>query len=172
MGFIRTIFTATSEQWKSTSLWIFYTLLGSLIPTWGGIVLLVIFNKLQDWSVFYKNGEFILYSAGLLAPALFVLIREAKRPGFQFMAIISVIMLLLTGLLYSAIALFGFKIIQSDIKINMGVLAKISLFLFVLSVFIAFLAELLSKIQQDPNVEGMRLREMNNLEDEYNKFKK
>ncbi|WP_379135203.1 hypothetical protein [Paenibacillus sp. sgz500958] len=172
MGFFKTIKSATGEQWKSTSLWLFYTLVGSLIPTWGGIVLLFFFNKWQGWYLFYEKGEFILYSAALLAPALYVLIKEAKRPGFQLMAVISIIILIISGLLYSAIALLSYNIIDSDIKIDMGLLANISLWLFLISIIIAFFAELLSKIQQDPNVEGIRSIEMTNLEDEYNKFKK
>jgi hypothetical protein len=168
---MKTITYATNEQWKSTMYWLLYTLIGGLVPTWGGAILLWIFGNWRGWEPFYANGEFILYSAALLAPALHILIKDARKPGFQLLAILNLAILFISFLLYAAIALSAFNIVNTEYKINLSLLSILSIWLFVLSVIISFLSELLENVKSDPDVEKIKSDQMYELSGEFKKLK-
>lgn len=54
------------------------------------------------------------------------------------------------------------------VSIDLNALKWITLFIFIITLIIAFLATLLENVKAEPNVEAMKTREMNDLKDAFN----
>src|SRR5437588_3999549 len=68
--------TSESQDWWESSSWLLYNLIGGLLPMWGGLLLLYIFGHHDRWQQLISRGEFALYSAALLAPAVYVVLKD------------------------------------------------------------------------------------------------
>lgn len=82
IGLIAAVRQSSWQDWKETLYWLGFNFLGGLLPTWGGALLLRLRGQHLVYSDFAKHGEFALYSAAFLAPALLVIFRYVKRSRY------------------------------------------------------------------------------------------
>jgi len=100
----RTIFNPRAHG--DTLLWFVVTCFGALFPLIAGIVITRFFNEWHGWGIFWKHGEFYLYSAAFCTHAAYELYSN-KRSTVDFQSIvfwIAIIALVLSGILYAAVA--------------------------------------------------------------------
>lgn len=71
---------ARSEHVREGQYWLGFTLFGGLLPVYGGALFLWIFSSKWTPTQFVDHGEFAIYTAGLLASALFIVVREYQGP--------------------------------------------------------------------------------------------
>lgn len=85
-------------------LWLGFTLLFGLLPLYGGALFLWFLSSELSLRGFVDHGEFAIYSAGLLAPALFIVVREYHAPFPQraFWGLISIVLLVLVMIVFAA----------------------------------------------------------------------
>jgi hypothetical protein len=75
--------TSRSDWWQSC-LMMLYTLGGGLAPLWIGWPLAKLYNRQSTLADFSLNGEFALYCAAVVAPAIYLVVHErAARLGGQ-----------------------------------------------------------------------------------------
>lgn len=56
------------------------TVVGSTVPIWGGYLLYQAFSKWNgEWAVFYRNGEFYLYTTSFLSSAAYIFYRHKRK---------------------------------------------------------------------------------------------
>jgi hypothetical protein len=128
-----------------------YNLLGSLMPIWGTYFLLQLHHQHFVLNDFIKHGEFALYTAAFLAPALQLVvrnIRDAKyvlRPGAVLFAVAG---LVVSGIIYSGVVVG----VPSPQQIDEEFLFKVSIILFASSLAFAVLVTLIENQQLNPNV--------------------
>ncbi|OAK03198.1 hypothetical protein A6280_10600 [Bacillus wiedmannii] len=187
--------SATKEQWMNTVEWLLYTLIGGLLPLWLGAIILKLLSNWNGWDFFVVNGEFALYSASLLAPTIHILVKDTKKPGFKLLILFSIVFLVVSTALYTTVTVkatdetpTNHQIQQVDNgsqvgsqhqnkqehiapkeskEINIQVLKWISVLIFIFTIILSFLATLLENVKSAPNVEGIKAREMNDLEESF-----
>src|SRR5262249_51646085 len=73
-----TICNASGKSWWQTLLSVSYNAAGSLMPIWGTYFVLKLHRQSFQMNDFVKHGEFALYTATFLAPALQSIVRNIK----------------------------------------------------------------------------------------------
>ncbi|GAI80262.1 unnamed protein product, partial [marine sediment metagenome] len=69
---------AIKNNWKETATWLWWILLGSLFPVWGGIFIFLACKKSPAVLDFTGNGQFIIYSSTMLASAFYIVLKDYK----------------------------------------------------------------------------------------------
>lgn len=80
MNIFEAVRSAESDDWKDAAYWLFWTVFG-MMPLWLLFLPLMAFSQPVSLQVFGGNGEFALYSAGILSGAIYVITKEIK-PSF------------------------------------------------------------------------------------------
>src|SRR5438876_1135465 len=108
---------ANRHHVRDTFEWLFYTMLGGLLPVWGGAILYRFFVGGATLLHFASHGEFTLYSAALLGPAIYIVVKEREEVSFPSrgsFVLSSIIFLLVAALIFAGITVFqGIKVISS-----------------------------------------------------------
>jgi hypothetical protein len=102
---------ASWRHWQSTLMWVAYNCLGSLMPIWGSYFLLHLFHQTFTLNDFAKHGEFALYTAAFLAPALQQVVRNIKNEKYVLGT--GAVLISVTGLVVSAIIYSGLITVQT-----------------------------------------------------------
>ncbi len=134
-----TLRRARDEHWREGWFWLGFTILGGLLPLWGGATFLWVLSSDLSPSGFVDHGEFAIYSAGLLAPALFVVVREYKAPfperaGWALFTVA----LLIVALLFFAAATAPGAAPTAGFEINRAALRVLTPILYLASLCLAF----------------------------------
>ena len=59
-----------------------FSIFFNLLPFWGGLLFTISIGRWTDWSRFYANGEFYLYSVSLISSSYFdfiIIIRSKQQ---------------------------------------------------------------------------------------------
>lgn len=75
MNLLQALKRAKWEAWCDAGYWFFWTAF-SMMPIWLLLLLLRLFSQPISLSVFTGQGEFALYSAGILSSAIYVVTKE------------------------------------------------------------------------------------------------
>ena len=130
---------ALQSQWKDTTKWLAYTLLGGLFPVWGGYLLLRLYQKAMSISDFTSNGEFAIYSAALLAPSLYLILKDYKKTNFPNQAIYGLlcsVMLIVATLIFAGVTSVNTG--KVAVEIDKDFLRNGTLILFLLTLILSF----------------------------------
>src|SRR5690242_8935441 len=97
---------AKREHWMGAFEWLAYTLLGA-VPFWG--VALIFWLQAQPMSidVFVKDAQLAIYSAGLLAASIPVMLRDVKGSPFKqpkWFLLLSFLVLLVAAIVFGSVA--------------------------------------------------------------------
>lgn len=153
-------------HWKEGATWLPFTVIGGLVPFWGSVLLILLFDKWKGFGIFFQRGEFIIYSAPFLAFTLYTFFKERKSPSFKkslrWFAAFSIIGVLVAMTLFAGVT-SKYLVPNMNITINFGFLCNFSLCLYLSSVSIAFLTFVFDSSRAFPDVEELRTKEMGDL---------
>jgi hypothetical protein len=149
-------------HWQEAFTWLFYTFIGA-VPFWG--VALVFWLKVKSVApdLFVKDAQLAIYSAGLLAPAIPVMVREIQGSPFkQPKAFLGLALLVLIA----AASVFG-SVISDEVTTNPTApsladpiakarLLYASIAVTAFSVILCFFTELINNIRLDPDLRRIR----------------
>jgi hypothetical protein len=171
----RVLRDSAKEHWTDTLLWFIFTIFASLLPVWGSYLILRLFSLPIVFYDFVRNGEFALYSAALLAPALYLIVKEfgppfIHRTTFVFLAVFA---LFVSGLVFASVtAISSTSTVSANSSLKVGTvplmidrdfMISVSLFLFSFTAFFSFLVRLVDTVRMRPDVEGITIREREEL---------
>jgi hypothetical protein len=140
--------------------WLFWAWIGSLLPSWGLLVILLLYAQKINLNVFTQNGEFALYSAATLSASIYIITKEDSKglltkivnvlqkkekwknikssfPGMNVFLGISVLLLVLSTLLFSGATFI--RLPGSTLKINLVFLQFTSIAIFIISNLIGYI---------------------------------
>lgn len=160
---------ATKEHWYDAFYSLVFTLIGSLFPIWASYILLILLTTKFSFTDFIDHGEFALYSAALLSPALYIIGKDRKPAGFPYRTFF--ILLLPIGLLAAALVFSSvvFATVTQDqpLNLNKQFLRYFTVILLSLSVLFSFLINVLDNIRREPDMHSIKAHEMKELEDQF-----
>ena len=158
---------AQPENLEEGRFWLGFTLFGGLMPLYGGAFFLLLFSSEISFEAFIDHGEFAIYSAGLLATSLLVVVREYKAPFPEraTWGLITGVLLVLAVLVFAvAAAADAAPDVAKDV--NRGLLRVSSLVIYGLALATTFVLTVKREILT-VNVEAIRAKRMGRLEDVY-----
>lgn len=153
--------TASLRSWKLTLNWFGFNVLGGLMPLWGTYVLWILHSQKFAPIDFLSHGEFALYSAAFLAPALQQVLRNIKDtkyvlgPGTVLLAVAA---LVVSVLIYSGV--------QPPQTVDQRILVRWSLILLPVSVLFSVMVTLIENQMAEPDIAIAERRELERLSDQ------
>jgi hypothetical protein len=177
MKLIDSLRRVQKEHWLDALSWLFWSLIGGLLPTWGLLCFLVLFNQVFDLNVFTQNGEFALYSAAMLSASMYVVTKEDIRglvrhirealsgreewkglkgsfPGQNVFLLFGFFFIIFSTLLFSGATFVQLKGVS--LPLNMPFLKWTSLGAFILSIVVSYIITVLDNSVSDPSEEEFR----------------
>lgn len=132
---------------KRSVLWLFFTFIGGLLPTWGALAVFCLFGQKLSVALFVANGEFALYAASLVATMFYTLAIERERMPLRgwFMAV-GLLFVVFATIVFSATLLASKSALVKTFSINMTFLASSTLILYLLSVVIVYCVTVLDML--------------------------
>jgi hypothetical protein len=146
-----TIRNASAKSWWQTLLWVGYNLLGSLMPIWGTYFLLKLHHQHFQINDFAKHGEFALYTAAFLAPALQLVVRNIKDAKYVLGT--GAVLFAVAGLVVAVNVYSGVVVgVPAPETIDEVFLLRVSIILFLASLVFAVVVTLIENQLLNPNV--------------------
>ena len=144
MRLLGTFGRTRSENWSDGGNWLLFTLIGGLLPVWGGAIILVLFGNEVSFASFTDHGEFAIYSAGLLASALLVVMREyrARFRERAILGLLSLVLIIIATLIFTA-ASAGEN--ETTLNVNRTIMRNASVTLYCITVILTFFLTVLKE---------------------------
>jgi hypothetical protein len=151
----RALFDSSVEHWRQALLWAFSNAVGSFMPIWGAFFLLRLHRIDFRFADFARHGEFALYAAAFLAPAVYQILRNMRREKFPLKA--GSILLALAGILMTAFIYAGTNPQFGATPTNGGQLDEhylmtVSGSLLSIAFLFSFLVMLIDNVTNDPDL--------------------
>ena len=170
--------SATWHHWRSTLMWVAYNILGSLMPIWGTYFLLHLYHQSFILNDFAKHGEFALYTAAFLAPALQQVVQSIRHQRYVLgtgAVLISVTGLVVSAIIYSGLTTGSTLMLRpanssnllAPTSLNESFLLASTLVLFALSLMFAFAVMLIEKVVFEPSLANMESASEKKLQHEF-----
>lgn len=160
MGIIKVLRSSKWEHWRDAFNCLLFTLVGSLVPVYGGAILIRLFSRWASFSVLFQHGEFSIYSASLLTSTLYLTVKGSKE--IKATIIWPIIGLLLSAFLFAGVTT---KNIFSSEKIilDQEFLFYFSLVLFSFSALSYFVANLCENVRTSLDIRSSAEEEYKGL---------
>jgi hypothetical protein len=156
---VSSVFTAaTKEHWLQARHWLYYTVGVGCIPFWGIVWLYWLIAKQLQLSMFVGEAQLAVYAAGLLAPAMPVIIRDIKDSPFKQPA-----WFLVVAVVSVAAIAFTFAAAVTNEDVSVTRLAIASFLFFFLSIVMGFFVELINNVRSDPDVIAVQRKQLEKL---------
>ena len=160
---------ALRTQGKETTKCMFFTLFGGLLPVYGGYILLKLFHKDMSMSDFTNNGEFAIYSAALLGPALYLIFKEypkARMPLQTTLGGFCIVSLLLSSMIFAGVTSVNTG--KLPIEIDKDFLRISTIVLFAVTAILSFLVTALDGYRVMPgDINNIHNESLEQLEKEF-----
>jgi len=167
MAIIKTLRSSKWEDWKEALTCLLFTFVGSLVPVWGGAILIRLFSRWTGWFEFFRHGEFSIYSASLLSSTLYLMVKGTKE--LKATIIWPIIGLLISAFLFAGVT--SKNLFSSDkIILDEQFLFNFSWPLFSFSVLSFFFINLFINIHTSADVKKMAEEGYENLESNFDKL--
>lgn len=124
---------ASAKHWGNGIIWLLYTVVGSLMPVWLGLIVLTAWPGTVTWARFLDHGEFALYSTALLTTGLLILFDDYKDGfyGRRIMGLVTIVPLLVaTGVFAVAVVAESVPGVSDDLDRSWIRLATVALYAF------------------------------------------
>lgn len=153
----------------------FWSIVGTILPLILGSVILLTYSKSDKLIGFVDRGDFCLYSAGLLASALFILSDNKENIRKWHNSILypaTFLLIIISATLYCAIYIGG-DLLKEQIKIEISnsFVRATSWILIICSLIITYRALIIDFKFRPPKVDAIRKYEENveNIKDQLGK---
>lgn len=174
VSFLAALRAAKWDHWREALVLMGYTLLGGLAPLWIGWIVLALTHGHPQVIDFASHGEFALYTAALLAPAIYLIVHERSETPFTNQALF--VLLALAGILVS-VAAYGLVApetskVMTFSNLDRASLADLSVDLFLGSVVYALLVSTLDNVRTTPPVRDIVAQQQRDLEADFDRLPK
>jgi hypothetical protein len=134
-----------------------FSIFFNLLPFWGGLLFTISIGRWTDWSRFYANGEFYLYSVSLISSSYLIYHNNKIKATdlSSVFSIVSLILIVIISFLYSSLSANPEP--QIDIFIKW---ASIVAILFAIPIF--FHSQIISN-RNSPNLQEKRSGEQETI---------
>ena len=163
----------TREAFQSALMLLAVNAIGSLLPLIIGFISYQAYSKWQsDWSVFYRNGEFYIYSVSFLTTAGFLFFKN-KNKHYDILAW-ALLLILLT--IFFSTTMFALLRVSQDfvvggLKFSQTILSSTSWTLIIFSIVMLFCSFVLEqKNQTGPNLPEFHKQDQDDLNDAFDKL--
>jgi predicted neutral ceramidase superfamily lipid hydrolase len=175
MQFIRSLCChSKANDWKEGGIWFIWQLSCGLMPIWITLLLLRISKQSIEMHVFTNNGEFALYSASFLGSCFYIILRDIRKnqfPNRSLITLIIVLILILSSLMYSIIALLNLmidpNITTTLIQFDREFLRNISLGLLPIVLIISLLIVVADNVISKADIKKMAKEDLKRLDFEF-----
>ena len=169
VNLVSAVRSCSREHWRTAGKWLAYTVGCGFLPVIVGLLLVWgLSTKTFDWHDFVVHGEFVIYSAALVAASTRLISKDTETFPFvhREMFVLSAILTLMCSIaLYSAIKTATLLSLQTTINNNFIVRFSLALLSFSLAFF--FLVFLLDQQRITPNVKGIARLKEQKLSDDF-----
>jgi hypothetical protein len=137
-------------------LWAFSNIVGSFMPIWGAFFLLRLHHTPFLWVDFARHGEFGIYAAAFLAPAIYQILKIIRRDKFPLKR--GSVLLALVGILMAAFIYSGTNPqFAANAAVQVGTidetyLMRVSGTLLLLAFTFSFFVTLMDTAANDPDL--------------------
>ncbi len=160
-----------ADHWRSSGKWFAYTVGCGFLPIMIGLLLVWVFStKPVNWYDFVVHGEFVIYSAALIAASTRLITKDTATFPFvhrEMFTLTAILVLVSCVALYSAIKT---AILFSLQNVNNTRIARFSIIILVVSLVFSFLVFLLDQQRFSPNVIGILAQQEKRLDDDFDKL--
>jgi hypothetical protein len=156
------------EHWRESLLLTLFTVVAGLAPVEIGWILLKVYSQNPTLERFAHNGDFAIYSAAVVAPILYLIVKEHRVPfaNRAVYTLVSIVILLFAVAAYAAVAPVTVGI-APNLRPDMGFLAPITIWAYVVSVLFALLVTALDNSRMFPDVRAITERQQRDLEQKF-----
>ena len=169
---INAVKTASRENWRDAISWLAYTVLGTFLPLLASFFLLGLRHQEFHLNDFLRHGEFALYTAAFLAPALQLIVRSMRTSGYVLgtgSVLISVFGLVLSAIVYSGVVTSsGLPSGVSQI-LDERFLFWISILMLPASLAFSLVVNLMENQRMSPNFDELEAHSRQNLAEQFQK---
>jgi len=172
LTFLWTLGQVKRDHLRDSGEWFLYTIVGSLVPVWGGVLLYSIALGGVPWMRLASHGEFALYSAALLAPAIYVTVTEQEDVSFPrrgLFVFVAVLFLLVSVLIFAGITVLQHVKLIGPVEEKS--VALWSLFLFTVSAGLAFVVNLFDNLRRAPDIRGIIAQRQKTFERKFDELR-
>lgn len=162
--------SCSKEHWWNTGKWLAYTVLCGFLPIIIGLLLVWIFaTKPVNWYDFVVHGEFVIYSAALIAASTRLVSKDTATFPFvhrEMFTLTAILVLVSCVALYSAIKT---SLLFSLQHVNDERIAEFSILILVVSLSFSTLVFLLDQQRVKPDVIGILAHQEKQLDSDFDK---
>jgi hypothetical protein len=152
------------SHWRDAASWLYYTVGIGCVAFWGPIMLMDLLSRKVELMQLIGHGELVVYSAGLIAPAIPLILKDWKGSPYSqpkwFLGII--VLHLLTAVLVFASSTIA-SAFPALINLDSAALRTYSYWLVSVAVLIGFLTTLFDNLRADPNVAAIKQAQEDDL---------
>ncbi|MEH6537751.1 MAG: hypothetical protein V7719_15225 [Psychroserpens sp.] len=132
-----------------------FSLFFNLLPFWIGLLYIISIGKWTDWSRFYSNGEFYLYSVSLISSSYLIYHNNKLKATdlSSFFSIFSLFLIVIVSILYA--------LLSASPQVN-GFIKWASILAILLAIPIFFHSQLISN-RKSPDVVEARGEEQETI---------
>jgi hypothetical protein len=149
-----------------------FTLVGGLAPLWIGVLLVLGYGGAAEVVRFATGGEFALYSAAVMAPAIYVIVSERTRTRFIGQAaymLVALVAILLSVAGYALVAPVAIGIVPYA-GLNVELIAKSTMYLYTFCVLFSLLVTGLDNARTHPPVADIARDQQQSLERDFDEL--
>ena len=161
--------TCSREHWHSAGKWLAYTVGCGFLPVLIGLLLVWGLSiRPFSWHDFIVHGEFVIYSATLIAASTRLVSKDTETFPFvhrEMFVLTAILALTFSIALYSAIKTATLFSLQATVNDNR--IVGFSIALLLISLGFSFLVFLLDQQRSGPNIGGIARRKEKKLADDF-----
>lgn len=165
MNLIRMAKASNFDHWRRGFYWLLAMGIGTMLPVWGGFLILSALGEKPDIAFFLSHGEFYIYSASLLSASIYIIV---KRFGVELSFIFSLILIISSAILYAIAVSVEFLGVGKKIDENFLIIS--TAVIFPSSLFLAFTSKVKENILEKPGVSDGEDRRASSLENRFDKM--
>ena len=166
MEIINALSETRASHWKDSAIWLAYVLLGGLLPIWGGALFLRAISKPLAISYFIDNGELAIYSASILSPTLYLILKDFKTSIFanrHIFALISLLFLLVSSFLFTSVIAAS----AGTFQVDQLFLRRWTIIVYIVSACLAFIVTVIDQSRSTKDIRTYHAKEFQELRERF-----
>ena len=162
--------TVIKAKWRNfweAILWTVYHAGGSLLPVWFGLMLLAFTYQPFGFAEFIGKGEFAIYSAAVITPVIFTLVKEGQGLESAAYTFISLAFLIVASFIF---LITGFPDVNlGGIELRNENIRYVSVCIYVLSLFAALMLRVHDNALADVDINEERQQSQQKLDSDFDR---
>jgi len=148
--------------------WMLVTLIVSLMPLWGSVIIFLLFKQSFDWGTFTNKAEFAIYAASYLGSSAYIVTKNFKHKNFPFRAwyFIGILVTLIIVVICFA-GVYANSCNTNPLPLNLIFLRNITLIAFAISILLALSTFIEDLVLMNFNFRVVEEEQFNKLNDDF-----